>query len=728
MRFLLLRVVRRLSSSLLLTAAFSATAQTPATQVFGYRDFSQEAKWDAVFLPVPDAALAGEHLKTLTGAPHWASSPEDYATAVYVADKFKAAGIETKIVPYRVLLNKPVRIEIEAFDAQGQKLMSGPTPEHVDPEKNGGDPFQNDPRILPAFNGSSPSGDVTGDVVYANYGTQADFKKLTEMGVSVKDKIVIVRYGDNFRGVKVYIAQQYGAKGVLIYSDPADDGYYRGDIYPKGPFRPESAVQRGSVQFLPIYPGDAQTPGVASTPELPDAKRITDTRGNEPSIPANPISYHDAMPILKCLAGPESPRHWQGALPFTYHVGGSNKVRVHMHLEQDIALRTIWDVIGTIPGTDKTQKDDWVVAGNHRDAWVFGAVDPSSGTAAMLETVHGLGELLKQGWKPKRTIVLGSWDAEEEGLIGSTEWVEDNATRLSHAVAYFNTDVGVSGSEFKAAAVPSLKQFVREITREVPSPKGGTVYDQWKITQQTDAERRMTSNAAFPGGASRPATDSDSEIRVGNLGSGSDYTPFIQHLGVPSTDIGSEGPYGVYHSAFDNYNWFTKFADPSFVYEQQQARVFGLEILHMADADVLPYDYQGYGKEIVGYLDSASRRATTAKMTLDFAPALAAARRFEASGAAIRTVQLAVPATPAKLNDALRNAENALLDQSGLPHRPWYKHLIYAPGEFTGYAAVVIPGVSEGISAPDPARAQAQLAVLADALNRAATILDIAAR
>ena len=720
-----MRVVRALSCPLLI-AALSSSAQTP--HVFGYRDFTQQAKWDAAFLPVPDAKLAGEHLKTLTAAPHWASSPEDYATAVYVADKFKAAGIDTKIVPYKVLLNKPIKIEIEAFDAKGNKLMSGPTREHVDPEKHGGDPFQDDPRILPAFNGSSPSGDVTGEVVYANYGTLADFKKLAELGISVKDKIVIVRYGANFRGVKAYIAQQYGAKGILIYSDPADDGYYRGDVYPKGPFRPESAVQRGSVQFLPIYPGDAQTPGVASTPELPESKRLTDTRGNEPSIPSNPISYQDAMPILKCLGGAESPRTWQGALPFTYHLGGTDKVKVHMHLEQDIALRTIWDVIGTIPGSDSSQKNDWVVAGNHRDAWVFGAVDPNSGTAAMLETVHGMGELLKQGWKPKRTIILGSWDAEEEGLIGSTEWAEDNAARLEHAVAYFNTDVGVSGSDFKASAVPSLKQFVREIAKQVPSPKGGTVYEQWKLTQTTEADRRMAANSGFPGSPARTVVDAENEIRVGNLGSGSDYTPFIQHFGVPSTDIGSEGPYGVYHSAFDNYNWFIKFADPTFVYEQQQARVFGLEILHMADADVLPYDYQVYGKEIIGYLEGAQKRATTGKLTLDFAPALAAAQRFQAAGTAIHARQLAPPSKPAAFNSALRSAETALLNQAGLPHRPWYKHLIYAPGEFTGYAAVVIPGVNEGISAPDAPRAQAQLAVLAEALNRSAAILESAAK
>lgn len=719
-----MRVVR-LSSYLFLSATIAVSAQTP--KVFGFRDFTQQQRWDTAFLAVPDAKLAGEHLKTLTAAPHWASSPEDYATAVYVADKFKAAGLETTIVPYEVLLNRPVKIAIEATDSQGKKLMSGPAPEHVDSAKNGGDPFQNDARILPAFNGSSPSGDITGDVVYANYGTQADFKKLAELGINVKDKIVLVRYGSNFRGVKVYIAQQYGAKGVLIYSDPADDGYYRGDVYPKGPYRPDSAVQRGSVQFLPIYPGDAQTPGIASTPDLPQGKRITNTRGNEPSIPANPLSYKDAAPILKCLGGPESPRDWQGALPFTYHLGGNGKVTVHMHLEQDAALRTIWDVIGIIPGTDPAQKNDWVVAGNHRDAWVFGAVDPNSGTAAMLETVHGLGELLKQGWKPKRTIVIGSWDAEEEGLIGSTEWVEDNARRLEHAVAYFNTDVGVSGPEFKAAAVPSLKQFVREIARQVPSPKGGTVYDQWKTVQQADAERRIAANSGLPPSVAHPEQP-ESEVRVGNLGSGSDYTPFLQHVGVPSTDIGSEGQYGVYHSAFDNYNWFIKFADPTFVYEQQQARVFGLEILHMADADVLPYDYQAYGKEIVGYLETAAKRAGTARMTLDLNPALAAARRFEAAGASVHAVQVAASADKPKLNKALRDAENALLSDAGLPHRPWYRHLVYAPGEFTGYAAVVIPGVTEAISATDTARAQMQLGILSDALNRSAAILEAAAR
>ncbi len=720
-------------------AAARAQTATAPTSVFGYHDFSQQAKWDSAFQAVPDSALAGQHLKTLTQAPHIAGSEEDHQTALYVASKFKAAGLDTQILEYRVLLNLPRKILIEAFDASGKKLMTGPSPEHVDPTAYGGDPFQNDPGVTPAFNGASPSGDVTAEVVYANYGTPADFQKLADLGVAVRGRIVLVRYGANYRGIKVYDAQRAGAAGVLIYSDPADDGYFRGDLYPRGPYRPASAVQRGATQFLPIYPGDATTPGIAATPDLPDSKRIAvdKIQANWPSIPVNPLSYQDASPILEALGGPSVPHEWQGALPFAYHTGGGDMskatsgpqghVTVHMHLEMDTRLRTIWDVIGTIPGADAAQKDDWVVAGNHRDAWVYGAVDPNSGTAAMLETVHGLGELLKTGWKPKRTVVIGSWDAEEEGLIGSTEWVEAHMDHLQHAVAYFNTDVGVSGPNFNASAVPSLMQFVRDVTRGVQSPAGGTVYDQWLKTQSTNANRRGVASADEedePGAA----TANPKDVRVGVLGSGSDFTPFLQHAGVPSTDIGSGGPYGVYHSVFDNYNWFIRNADPTFVYEQQQARVFGLEILHMADADILPYDYQAYGEAIARYVKTAEAHAKTASLTLDFSALDAASTRFTAAGTAVRTHQVAPTGDSTALNHALRAAEEALLNPAGLPHRDWYKHTIYAPGEFTGYAAVVIPGVNEGIDAKDAARTQAQIAALGAALDRASAILEQAAK
>ena len=724
----------RAASAVFLLSGTLAAAQSPSIpqQVFGFADFSQQAKWDQAFMAVPDAKLAGEHLKELTKAPHWASSPEDYATAEYVAAKFKAAGLQTQIVPYKVLLNKPLKIEITAANAAGKRLMAGPTPEHVDANAYGGDPFQDDPRILPAFNSSAGSGDVTGDAVYANYGTLEDFKQLAKLGVDLKGKIVLVRYGANFRGVKAYIAQQYGAAGVIIFSDPADDGYAKGDKYPRGPYRPDSAVQRGSVQFLPLYPGDPETPGIASTPDLPDAKRITDpAKMNQPTIPVNPLSYKDAAPILEALEGAAVPHEWQGGLPFAYHLGGTPAVKVHMHLEQDYQLRTIWDVIGTIDGTDPEDKDAWVVAGNHRDAWVYGAVDPNSGTAAMLETVHGLGALLKQGWKPRRRIVIGSWDAEEEGLMGSTEWAEDHANHLAHAVAYFNTDVGVSGPNFNASAVPSLKDFVRDVTREVPAAKGGTVYDQWMKDQSEGRGRRGAANPFSAPSNSNAATDG---VRVGDLGSGSDYTPFIQHLGVPSTDIGSDGPYGVYHSVFDNYNWFIRNADPTFIFEQQQARVFGLEILHMADADVLPYNYRVYGREVLGYINAAQKRAVAGKLNASFDATRKAATRFQAAGERIYSRQMALTASSGAanaagvkaLNVALRDAEEGLLNDAGLPKRPWFKHTVYAPGEFTGYAAVVIPGVNEGIDAEDSARTQAQLDALAAALNRAAAVLETA--
>jgi N-acetylated-alpha-linked acidic dipeptidase len=473
---------------------------------------------------------------------------------------------------------------------------------------------------------------------------------------------------------------------------------------------------------------------LASTLDLPDSARVS-PYGNEPHIISIPLSYHDAAPILQALRGPSVPQEWQGALPFRYHigqVGGQGGVKVHLVSVQDYQRRIIWDVIGKVKGTE--YPDEWVVVGNHRDAWVYGAVDPSSGTAAMLESVHGLGALTKQGWRPKRTIVIASWDAEEEGLIGSTEWVEQNAQALQHAVAYFNTDVAVAGADFSASAVPSLKQFLRELTRSVPSPLGGTVYQQWRIKSA--------------GASNAPPTHGE-EIHVGDLGSGSDFTPFFQHVGVPSTDIGSEGPYGAYHSVFDNYAWYTLNADPKFVYLQEMARVLGLEALRMADADVLPYDYVAYAAAISSYIEAAKNKVagdstqekkasdssarTTKKWwktsepksgTLDFSAVQAAAARFSAAAERAHGLQIAANGDLAKLNLALRQAETGLISEQGLPNRPWYKHTIYAPGEFTGYSAVVIPGVNEALDARDLKLATQQLTVLTQALTRAAQALE----
>ena len=683
-------------------------AQPPSAQtLFGYSNVSAESKIEDEFIAVPSARLAGEELKILTAAPHVAGTPEDHQTAEYVARKFRDAGLETEIVPYRVLTNWPKVVRVEAYDPTGRLLMSGPTREHVD-----GDPYDNDPRIIMPFNGSSGSGDVTAEVVYANYGRLQDFNELAARHIDLHGKIVICRYGDNFRGVKVFLAEQRGAAGVLIYSDPQDDGYYKGDSWPNGPWRPATGVQRGSVQYLFKYPGDPETPGFASTLDLPASARKS-PYGDQPHIISIPLSYHDAAPILEALKGPTVPQNWQGALPFHYHIGPGG-VKVHLVSDQDYQRRIIWDVIGTIQGSE--YPGDPVILGNHRDAWVFGAVDPNSGTAAMLEAIHGLGDLLKHGWRPKRTILFCSWDAEEEGLIGSTEWVEQHEQMLQNAVAYFNVDVGVSGPNFSAAAVPSLKQFIRDVTRSVPSPLGGTVYDQWKLDRY-HGDRHRGSDAA-------PEAE---DVDIGDLGSGSDYTSFLQHVGVPSTDIGSEGPYGVYHSAFDDFAWFTFNADPHFDYLRQMARVFGLEALRMADADVLPYDYVTYAREISDYIDAARKKAAGDGLaSLDFTSALAAASRLQTAAEKAYALQSAASGDLAGLNRALRQTETDFISPAGLPNRPWFKHTIYAPGEYTGYAAVVIPGVNEAIDAKDPAVAAQQLSVLTAALDRAAQTLSSA--
>jgi N-acetylated-alpha-linked acidic dipeptidase len=679
------------------------------SQLFGFSDFSKtQATWDRTFLAVPDARLAGEHLRTLTAAPHPAASEEDHQTAEYVARKFREAGLDTQIVSYKVALAFPEDVHWQILGADGFTL-SGPRPEHVS-----NDPGQSDSRILPPYNASSASGDVTAEVVYANYGTPEDFQRLTDLHINLHGKLLLVRYGANFRGVKAFLAQKYGAAGILIYSDPADDGYAMGDIYPTGPWRPASGIQRGSISYIFEYPGDPTTPGIASTTDLPSSLRtpIKDAP-SMPRVLAIPLSSQDASPLLERLQGPAVPHSWQGALPFAYHIG-PGPVRVHLVVKESYDLHTIWDVIGKIPGTDA--KSEVVSAGNHRDAWIYGATDPSSGTAAMLEAVHGLGSLLRQGWKPSRTIVIGSWDAEEQGLIGSTEWAEQHAAEMPNFVAYFNMDVAVSGPDFTAAAVPSLKQFIREITKEVPSPQGGSVYEVWKRTQAS-SEHEVRHQK-------KPNASLEQDVSVGDLGSGSDYSVFLQHFGVPSTDIGSSGPYGVYHSAFDDITWYTRFADPDFTLLQQQARVFGLEILHMADADVLPYDYVLYAREIRAYLDQTQEKARAAGLTsLDFTAADAAIDKFAAAATDVRQVQLHPPASTAQLNLALRQVEDDWLLPHGLPHRPWYRHAIYAPGEFTGYAAVVLPQVSESIDARDAAQAQSGLQDLTAAFERASVTL-----
>jgi N-acetylated-alpha-linked acidic dipeptidase len=701
-------------------ALLAQTAKTArAAEAIGrFRNPPLQLQLEEKFLAIPSPQLAEKHLLALSSAPHVAGSAEDRMTAEYVAGKFREAGLETRIDVYKVWFNYPSEILVEMLTPQGPR-PAGPHRERVD-----GDPYQDDPRVMAPFMSGSPSGDVQGEVVYANYGRPEDYKKLKAMGISTKDKIVLVRYGKIFRGVKAAAAQENGAAGLIVYSDPMDDGYFRGDPYPKGRYRPETAAQRGSIELMYRYPGDPTTPGVASVPSLPEAQRIPPEQAkNLPKVPATPLSSADAAPILKQLEGPASPREWQGALPFTYHLG-PGPVKVRLWLRQDYRLRTIWNVIGTAPGAE--EPGQWVIAGNHRDAWEFGASDPGSGTAAMLEAVHGIGELLKSGWRPRRTIVFASWDAEEQGMIGSTEFVEQYAAGLSNAVAYFNMDIGVSGTIFGAAGVPSLKNFLVEVTRAVPSPAGGTVFDAWKSSQAAwhayQPESSDTHNTSF-----RQMTGKDgANIQFGELGSGSDYTAFLQHLGVPCTDIGSAGPYGVYHSPFDNMAWFKQHVDPTFVYVQQMARIFGMQVLRMAQADVLPYDYAEYAGQIKLYLEAAKRRSSEQKgwgRQPDFAPALHAAARFASAGMAAKAAAEQPRSNAAALNKRLLAAERALLLPEGLPRRPWFRHSIYAPSESSGYDAITLPGVSEAIERGDLPETERQLKLLTQALDRAAEAL-----
>ncbi len=700
---------RALPAWLVVLVVLSAPAASPAQQ-----PVLSEPELEKKFLAVPDPKIAEQDLKTLTAAPHIAGSPEDRKTADFVAQKFREAGLQTDIVEYKVWINYPSEISVEVVAPAGVH-MHGPSREHVE-----GDPYQDDPRVMTPYSGGSPSGDVEADVVYANYGRLEDFKRLRELNVDIRGKILLMRYGGNYRGVKAYIAQEQGAAGVLLYSDPSDDGYFKGDTYPHGRWRPPSSVQRGSIEYTFEFPGDVTTPGIASLPNLPDSRRTPPDRSLAlPKIPTTPLSWQDAEPILQNLGGQETPRDWQGALPFTYHLG-PGPVRVHLRLKQDYAYRIIWNVIGQVRGRELP--GELVIAGNHRDAWVYGAADPGSGTTAMLEAARGIGELLKTGWRPRRSIVFASWDGEEHGLIGSTEWAEQHSAELADAVAYFNMDVAVSGTTFGASAVPSAKAFVREVTKAVSSPKGGTVYDVWRTSetktyggQQPELYGSQTHVPAAPG----------EDAAVGDLGSGSDYTPFLQHLGVPSTDMGSSGGY-PYHSVFDNFAWFKKFGDPDFTYEQQMARLFGLEVLRMAETEALPFDYQNYGDEITAYLDSAQAKAKQAFGTKapSFEAANNAARRLRQAGAAVTAQQKKLGADLARLNRGLRQAERALLLPNGLPRRPWFRHAIYAPGRYTGYSAVVIPGVNEAIADGDLGGTAEQLAALAAALNRAAQILE----
>ncbi len=680
------------------------------------------------FRGVPAPASAREHLRQLTKEPHVAGTQEDYQTALYVRDRLRAYGVAAELKEYSVLLpspRQPTLLELLAPRRERLLLREPVVAEDISSSSR---------KIIPLFNGYSASGDVTAPLVYVNYGLPDDYQALKKLGVEVKGKIVIARYGRSFRGVKAKVAEQNGAIGLIIYSDPADDGYTQGDVYPKGPWRPEESAQRGSVLYLFEYPGDPLTPG---TPAIPGTPRLRyEQATNVPRIPVQPISYGDARKLLAPLRGPVRPAGFQGGLAFAYHVGGTADVRVRLKTDMEFKQTTIWNVIGRIEGAQEA--DRWVVLGNHRDAWTFGAVDPNSGTTAMLEVARSFGELSKQGWRPRRTIIFGSWDAEEQGLIGSTEWVEDHAAELREkAVAYVNMDAAVSGAYFGASSVPSLWKLIRAAARDVRDPKTGkSVYEAWQDRSREQQPAPELTDAS--------GTDAAiAEARIGALGSGSDYTPFLQHLGVPSMDMGFGGDYGVYHSAYDSFHWMEKFGDPKFEYHAAAAQLWGTVALRLSDAPALPFDYADYAAQLRDFINETGRTAGRrrladsydAKALLDAARELGEeaarvnSRRVELMEEAERSRVRADDSNPRavarlrRLNDAVIAAERALTDSRGLRGRAWYKHQIYAPGFYTGYAAQPLPDLRQAIDDRNTANARDAAARITEAIRRATQTL-----
>jgi N-acetylated-alpha-linked acidic dipeptidase len=706
-------ITLRKSLVFLLAAVMMLNITTPvvlsqnAIDGFSSDRATAQRRWEEQFRAVPNPQSAREHLRILTSEPHIAGTKEDYDTAIYVRDQLRSYGLKADLKEYDVWLNYPNTPSIlELITTRRQRLN---THEAVVP----GDPSSSHPKITPLFNGYTASGDVTAPLVYANYGLPDDYDDLKKIGVDVKGKIVIVRYGNSFRGVKAKVAEDRGAIGCIIYSDPADDGYVQGDVYPKGPWRPVASGQRGSVQYLFEYPGDPLTPGRPSIPGVPRLKpeEATDLT----KIPTQPIAYDVARTILSQLKGPVRPRDFQGGLPFAYHVGGTSDVKVRLKTDMDYKIRKIWNVVATIDGNE--EKDRWIILGNHRDAWVFGAVDPNSGTSAMLEVGRGLGQLLKQGWKPRRTIILCSWDAEEYGLVGSTEWAEELAGELKEkAVAYLNLDAAVSGVHFGASSVPSLWKLMRAVTRDVKDPKTGkTVYQQW---QDRARENRSEDE------------QNTSEARIGALGSGSDYTPFLQHLGVASTDMGFGGDYGVYHSAYDSFHWMDQFGDPGFRYHVAAAQLWGTLALRLAGAEGLSFDYTDYAAELREFFSETLKLANRRNLAKSFdeKSMRTAIDDFAKEAERVeKSRQEAIRGSDrerlSKINNALVQAERQFIDPRGLRGRAWYKHQIYAPGFYTGYAAQPLTDFRQALDDRNGANAKESLERIVEAVKRATATL-----
>jgi N-acetylated-alpha-linked acidic dipeptidase len=718
--------------------------QQPPEPIRGFIPESQQLQrdWESRFQRVPAESRQREYMRHLSARPHHVGSPWQKQNAEYLKGLFASWGWEARIDEYHVLFPTPKsrRLELLAPTRYLAKLDEPALP---------GDPStQFKSEQLPSYNSFAGDGDVTAALVYVNYGVPADYEELERRGISVRGAIVIARYGGSWRGIKPKVAYEHGAVGCIIYSDPRDDGFFQGDAYPAGPWRPKDGVQRGSVLDMPVAPGDPLTVGHGATA---DAPRID--RRDAPTImkiPVLPISWEDAQPLLAALGGPVAPEAWRGALPLTYRMG-PGPARVRLAVEHNWNLAPAYNVVATLRGA--TLPDEWIVRGNHIDGWVNGAQDPIAGMVAELEEARALGELAKQGWRPKRTIVYAGWDAEEPALLGSTEWAEHHAPELkAKAVAYINTD-GNGRGYLGAGGSHSLERFINEVARAVEDPE--TKLSVWKRLQ---AQTIRSGSAA----AKREARTRD-DLRIGALGSGSDFTPFVQHLGIASLNLGfgGEDGGGIYHSIYDTYQWYERFSDTSYVYGTALAKVVGIAVMRLANADVLPYQFTNLAETIGGYVtevkavrdEIASRIAETNRMLEDGvfaatedprAPLRSPAReplvphlnfadlenavdsltrsaaRYERGLAAAMRRPPNEP-TLGRVNAMLRDTERMFTSAEGLPKRPWYKHLLYAPGLYTGYGVKTLPGVREAIELKQWSVAERESARLALALRAAAS-------
>ena len=705
----------------------------------------QGQAWDARFRAIPDARNIGEYVRIISARPHHLGSPYGKQTAEWILARFKEWGWDAQIENYDVLFPTPKERLVEMVEPTTFRLALEEPPVAVDPTSS------QKAEQLPPFNAYSIDGDVTGPLIYVNYGLPSDYEELDRRGISVKGAIVIARYGASWRGIKPKVAAERGAIGCLIYSDPRDDGYFVDGVFPDGPMRSKDGVQRGSVMDMPTYPGDPTTPGRGSTPGVTrlDVKDVTTlTR-----IPVLPISYGDAQPLLAALGGTVAPMDWRGSLPITYRIG-PGPARVHLKVAFDWSLKRAHNVIARLPGS--TYPNEWVVRGNHHDAWVNGAQDPASGMSVELEEARALGQLVKQGWRPQRTVVYAAWDGEEQGLLGSTEWVEHHEAELrDKAVVYINTD-GNGRGFLNAGGSHALEPLVNAVAKEIEDPdtKGSV----WK---------RMQARAIAGGpAAQRNEARTRSDLRISALGSGSDYSAFLQHAGVPTLNLsfaGLDDSEGIYHSIYDDYYHFTKFLDTDFVYGRALAQTVGSLVIRLADASVLPFEFTSLADTVQTYVSDLEaqlknrqtevkelnqqieegvftaiadpRRQTTAPVvesvppSINFAPldnaasALSqAADRYKKSLDAARS--RLTPDQIRAINKGLIQSERHLTDTGGLPRRPWYRHMLYAPGFYTGYGVKTMPGVREALEQKNYAEAEREIVRVAEALTREAQLID----